>query len=358
MKKNKKKKINIFKIIILIIIIVISIFLVKFINSNEYKLNKKGYTKEEREKITNFKNVKNIDYFISDNTGKLKLFLKVDGFNEENLAKYIEYNKKYDDLSNEDVVNAINNGFELINYKFKNEYLRFKEQKYYIPNNLEKYIKYYNEFNEEKFENIIRNINTNIDRAFYTGIKDTDMSKKDLIIVNKYYTIHEYLPDDLTTIPNNYNGNGGQLSKHVVESYIKMVDAIRKDGMDLEVVSAFRDYNKQDRLYNYYKDEFGLKYADTWSARPGHSEHQTGLTLDVTTESIFYENMAETKEYEWLKENAHKYGFIERYPLNKEKITGYSFEPWHYRYIGVEHATKLREENITFDEYYAFYLDK
>ena len=96
--------------------------------------------------------------------------------------------------------------------------------------------------------------------------------------------------------------------------------------------------------------------ADTYSARPGHSEHQTGLAIDLAAFNSNLNNFEETKEYEWVKDNAHLYGFILRYPKGKEHITGYMFEPWHYRYVGTKVAKEIYEMDITFDEYYELFL--
>ena len=93
------------------------------------------------------------------------------------------------------------------------------------------------------------------------------------------------------------------------------------------------------------------------AALPGYSEHQTGLAFDVMTSTSTTETFENTKEYEWLKNNAYKYGFILRYPKDKEDITGYAYESWHYRYVGKEIAKKIKEENITYDEYYAYYIE-
>ena len=123
-------------------------------------------------------------------------------------------------------------------------------------------------------------------------------------------------------------------------------------------MSAYRSYTNQETLYNRYVQKDGSIKADTYSARPGHSEHQTGLAVDVHNTVLPYTSFDKTNEFTWMKENAHKYGFILRYPKDKTNITGYDYEPWHNRYIGVEHATYIYENNITFDEYYIKYLDK
>ena len=101
----------------------------------------------------------------------------------------------------------------------------------------------------------------------------------------------------------------------------------------------------------------GVEAADTYSARPGFSEHQLGYSIDLTNgESVPFEEFHNTKEYEWLKDNAYKYGFILRYPKDKEYITGYIFEPWHIRYVGYDIAKYIYENNITYEEYYAYFI--
>ena len=94
-----------------------------------------------------------------------------------------------------------------------------------------------------------------------------------------------------------------------------------------------------------------------YSARPGYSEHQTGLVIDIDNYNDDYENFDKTKEFEWMNNNSYKYGFILRYPKGKTDITGYDYESWHYRYVGKEIAKYIYENNITFDEYYAKFID-
>lgn len=119
-------------------------------------------------------------------------------------------------------------------------------------------------------------------------------------------------------------------------------------GLELYISSGFRSYEYQSQIYNNYVARDGQAEADTYSARPGHSEHQTGLALDLNTIDISFEN---TAEYEWLRENAHKYGFIIRYPEGKEHITGYQYEPWHLRYLGKEIAEDVYESGLCLEEY-------
>lgn len=119
-------------------------------------------------------------------------------------------------------------------------------------------------------------------------------------------------------------------------------------GLSLKLVSGYRSYNTQYNLYNNYVRQNGQAKADTFSARPGYSEHQTGLAFDVgSTKGAF----ANTYESKWLAENCHLYGFIIRYPKGKTNITGYIYEPWHIRYLGVDVATKVKESGLTLEEY-------
>ncbi|SHM85198.1 D-alanyl-D-alanine carboxypeptidase [Ruminococcus flavefaciens] len=112
--------------------------------------------------------------------------------------------------------------------------------------------------------------------------------------------------------------------------------------------SGFRSYATQNTIYNNYVASDGVEVADTYSARPGHSEHQTGLAIDVNSIS---NDFIGTPECEWLAKNAHKYGFIIRYPKGKESITGYRYEPWHIRFVGIDTATAIYNSGLCLEEY-------
>ena len=115
---------------------------------------------------------------------------------------------------------------------------------------------------------------------------------------------------------------------------------------------------KHKKAYG-YKERKGLEYADNISARAGFSEHQTGYAVDVGVQAKMSTGKAfkNTGEYKWMLENSYKYGYILRYPENKSDITGYGFEAWHYRYVGKDVALYIHEHDITFDEYYAFFIE-
>lgn len=129
-------------------------------------------------------------------------------------------------------------------------------------------------------------------------------------------------------------------------------DAMQADatamGLNIYISSAYRSYDYQAGLYQRYVDRSGKAEADRYSARPGHSEHQTGLAFDLNTIS---DEFKDTDEGKWVAENCHKYGFIIRYPEEKESVTGYMYEPWHIRYLGVETATAVYESGLCLEEY-------
>ena len=120
----------------------------------------------------------------------------------------------------------------------------------------------------------------------------------------------------------------------------------KSENLNLIVNSSYRDYESQENVWNNYEARNGEEYADSIAARPGYSEHQTGLALDIITYGANKNTFEDTDEFKWLQKNAHKYGFILRYPKDKEDITGYEYESWHYRYVGVEAATEIHNKKL------------
>ena len=129
-----------------------------------------------------------------------------------------------------------------------------------------------------------------------------------------------------------------------------------QDGYKLIVNSSYRSYEEQKEIYDKYSSWYGEDDADKKAARAGYSEHQTGLAVDIQSYCSQKKEFDECEEFTWLTNNAYKYGFILRYPKNKEYLTGYNYEPWHYRYVGKKVSKYIHDNNITFDEYYAYYV--
>ena len=230
--------------------------------------------------------------------------------------------------------------------------------KYYISSNQDRYQNYALIHPELNPHEIISIINTNRDYEEYSLNNYTDTSKDNLMLVNKYNKLESnYIPTDLVDIDLKYAYEGRKIKKEVYDSFINMYNDALKEDINLLIISAYRDYDYQNQLYNNYINTYGVDYTNNYSARPGYSEHQSGLALDIISTNTSLDTFYKSNEYKWLLENSSRYGFILRYPKDKENITGYAYEPWHYRYVGIDTALKIKKENITFDEYYAFYLN-
>lgn len=179
------------------------------------------------------------------------------------------------------------------------------------------------------------------------GYKTTSKGYKIETINGVTYVDGVLIANKTYSIPENYYPGG--LTKECNEAFNKMKAAAARDGVNLFIVSGFRSYETQKNLYNRYVAKDGKALADTYSARPGTSEHQTGLAMDLNS---LKGSFGETKEGRWLANNCHKYGFIIRYPKGKQNITGYIYEPWHVRYLGTDTATKIYKSGLCLEEYY------
>lgn len=170
------------------------------------------------------------------------------------------------------------------------------------------------------------------------------------VVVNKKHKLPaDYVPAGLTAIDN------GSLRLAAAQAYKAFVKDAALKGFSIYNASAYRSYATQASLYNNYVAVDGVALADTYSARPGHSEHQTGLTVDVGEKSsgcLFLTCFGYTRVGKWIAANAADYGFIVRYPEGKESVTGYQYEPWHLRYVGVSAAKSIVKSGLTMDEYF------
>ncbi len=220
-----------------------------------------------------------------------------------------------------------------------------------------RYLNYYKKHKELPKEKIVTYVNIGLDKKFYTITAPTPHLNKDYILVNKYlYLNNDYVPNNLVNLDNKYSKNGIKLVKSAKDMFEKMYNDAIKDGYKIRIMSSYRSYDYQTYLYNKYKKEDGIKEADMCSARPGYSEHQTGLCIDIDDGKTSYEQFNQSPSYIWMINNSYKYGYIERYPKGKENITGYKYEPWHYRYVGIDIAKFIHDNKITFDEYYSKYI--
>lgn len=231
-------------------------------------------------------------------------------------------------------------------YSFKN----------FNVDNIQRYNKYYEQHSDFAYKDIVTYVNIKLDLPVYTDTTQVTDTESELVLVNKYnYLPTDYKPSDLEYVKG-YYGDQVPMKKVTKEAFIKLQEAAKEENkMDLMATTAFRTHAKQSTLYNNYVAKNGKEKADTFSARPGYSEHQTGLAIDLKNPARRQGERLSDEDYEWLKNNAHRFGFIVRYKKDKEFITGYEEEDWHIRYVGIEAASKMYEENLCLEEYVDLY---
>ena len=247
---------------------------------------------------------------------------------------------------------------KLLESVYSDNIYKFLNEKYFISKNLDRYLDYYKRNNKLDRSKVVALVNTNRDRDLYEGIVKTDTSKDILMLINKYYALSEdYVPENIVKVSNTYAYQGNSVRQDVLDAFIEMANASKEEDIVLVINSSYRSYKDQDEIWNYRKNNYGIEKADQYAARAGHSEHQSGLAIDIAQFNSKEQDFEKTPAFTWLENNAYKYGFILRFKKDAEDITGYKYESWHYRYVGKEVATKVHEENITYDEYYAYYID-
>ena len=187
--------------------------------------------------------------------------------------------------------------------------------------------------------------------------QNTSNSNSDAAVTSKGYKIEvidgaTYIEGVLIAnksypLPSTYNP--GDLTSEVKEAFSKMQKAAASEGLNIYISSGFRSYERQVTVYNSYVQKDGKELADTYSSRPGYSEHQTGLCFDLNS---IDDSCGNTAESAWVDKHAHEYGFIVRFPKGKDSATGYQYEPWHLRYVGVDMATKIYNSGLSLEEYF------
>lgn len=366
--KLKKKNCLIALIIILLIIFEI-INPIQLVSS--YSLKKLNYSTESSKTITSLgikKQVLEHEYseFVDKNV-QSKYFI-VDNYD---IYRQLNYNISF---NNVDIINRlIDKGYDVeeincvINtgdVESANELLKKEKYEYIVDflsfdyaklKNLDRYIEYQKN-TLSNFDETVLYVELNLDKEFYTDYNVINDFSFDML-VNKYNQLSEnYEPVDLIKVDGKYSVSDDNYgNKTMLDNFYKMADDLNKDlNLNIYVRSAYRTFKSQQEVYDEYLKAYGENYVKKYVAYPGFSEHQTGLSVDIKASSS--NTFANTKEAKWVKENAYKYGFIERYTKKMESITGYQSELWHYRYVGVEIATYIKQNNISFDEYWVKFL--
>ena len=353
MVKKKKRKLKVGNIILMFVflsIVVISIILLKdYLNPyKEENFIDIGYQTEEIEFILNLDDLEKDKILTQERIENIIKHYTIENYTELNSIGYsdseIEQILKLD-LSIQDY---------LLNHEYMSEIFEWIEIDNFIFKNLDRYISYQAKYPDAKLVNIFERVNTNRDYAYYTNVQSSNTSLDDLLLVNKYYALDEnYIPSDMISIS---PYGSVKMVRIAALAFIELCEQAKEDGYTIIGISGYRSYQTQENLYNRYLQKDPQNVVDTYSARAGHSEHQTGLAIDVSSNNADILTFEISSSFKWMKENAHLCGFILRYQKGKEDITGYKYEPWHYRYVGKEIATLLHQTGMTYDEYVAINL--
>ncbi len=230
----------------------------------------------------------------------------------------------------------------------------FEELYYYEPGCEDRYEAYQASHPELSAEEVVWRVDACLDRPFYTEIQEIGDVSASPLVPNKYYKLpDDFVPQNLVSLP-----SGRKVTAATKEAYDQLRAAAGADGYRIEEGSAYRSIDYQKEVYARYLKKDSQAEVDTYSSRPGHSDHHTGEAIDLLGPGGSLTAFEGTKEAAWVAENAWKYGFVIRFPQGMDEITGYRYEPWHIRYVGVEIAEKMREEKVsTLEEYKVKYLD-
>ena len=376
--KKRKRKINKKRILILILFLLIILSIgIYLIVPKRYGYQKDviNVFKEDNyyEKIKETKKYsKTLETAVIENNYKKEYFdeyLDINYVEEENfinnINKLLDLGYKNKDINTfyEKVPKSID---VITSNKYDKNIINYISLDYFKEENLDRYIKY--DFIDTKsvydttilkekynYEDTVTFVNAYLDKDYYSNdipLSKDEASKLD-VIVNKYYKLDkDYEPEDLTVINSKFASGTQKLRKEAADKFEEMASDMLKENLKIYAGSTYRSYSYQEGLYNRYVKKDGFKEAETYSARAGYSEHQLGLAVDIVNGKWNYLSEGD-KEYTWLINNSYKYGFILRYPHESEYITGYVFEDWHFRYLGIDLATKVHESKLTYDEYIA-----
>lgn len=376
--KNKGLRIFLITLIIIVCIslaVVGTIFIMRILKSNDETVELASKYSEKAIKvmkdsnnydlINNKEYSKTVEVLLEEqelNNKYLDEYYKIEYKNITNFAQNInkllakEYNAEEINYIISQQVNNINilldmKHFEILNYK---DITNFDITK------IDRYIAYQEKNTNYDTKTVVTYVNIGLDLkgySSYTSYTNEEAQNDLTILVNKYHKLpDDYEPDDLVYLSYTNGGYRYQLRKEAALHFEELTEVAKIDNVIFYPFSAYRSFSVQNTLYNNYKRRDGEEKADTYSARPGFSEHQTGLAIDVRS-STLNDNLT-NKDYEWMLNNSYKYGFIVRYPKGKQHITQFIEEPWHIRYLGVELATKVHDSNLTYDEYYDLYMAK
>lgn len=368
--KLKPRYLKVAKILGILFCLFLGLFL--FYSKQINDLEKLGYSKKASNNILlSFKK----DYVLKIGKNKtLNAAFESKYYQEKYLDSYSKINYRNQDhlilninkllmkgYSNNDINIIISHGNDQSVSNFtKRDKINYLEEFFTIDyaklDNYDRYVKYSDETGEND-EVVVLLVNLDLDKGDY---EDSTLVEKFSIemLVNKHRHLDKkFVPDNLVKIESPYTEEKDlKCSRVALDAFKKMSKEAKKEGYDIVINSAYRSYQDQVDLEELYLKAYGQSYVDKFVAKPGYSEHQTGLAFDIGSRNVNI--FANSKEYEWMINNSYKYGFIYRFQKKYEDITRFRSEAWHYRYVGREIAEFIHDNDMTFEEYWSMYLDK
>ena len=369
--KMKPKFVSFLKYLGIILCVVLGILL--FYSKQISQLTDLNYSYKASKKILFSKNK---DYVLTVGENKtLNKAFESEDFNEKYLdnyakIKYVDHKdliKNINSLlkvgySNSDISIILTHGSnEDVTEFIKRDKVQYLEEFYTIDyakiSNYDRYVAF-SDLTGNDEEDVVIMVNLDLDKEDYTDAVEVKKYSTDMLINKHRYLSESFEPNDLVEIDSKYTDEKDlKVSRLALNAYVSMYEAALKDGCQITINSAYRSYADQEEIVNKYTNAYGQAYVDKYVAKAGFSEHQTGLALDIGSKnSRVFEN---SKEFDWMQNNAYKYGFIYRYDKRYENITKFRNEAWHYRYVGKEIAKYVHEHNnMSLDEYFVIFLDK
>ncbi len=369
--KLKPKFAGVLKVIGIVLCILLAIFL--FYRKQINDLKKYGYSEEASNKILfSFKKDEVLKYgenktlnaaFESEDydENNIKNYVRIDYVEQKNLIKNINKLIKIG-YNNSDINLILSHGTDESVTEFtKRDKVNYLEEFFSLDyaklENYDRYEAYSDETGENEIDTVIE-VNLNLDKEDYADSVLVSEFSTDMLVNKHRHLSEDFKPNDLVEASLDYASESEiYLSRLAYNAFKEMSDAASREGYGIVINSAYRSYQDQQDISDLYLRAYGQEYVDKYIAKPGYSEHQTGLAMDIGSRSVNI--FANSKEYGWMLENAYKYGFILRYSKRDENLTGFRFEAWHYRYVGKEIAKYCHDHNdMSLEEYFVIFLDK
>ena len=369
--KLKPKFIGVLKIVGIVFCTVLVVFF--FYRKQINVLKKIGYSEKASNVILfSFKKDEVLSYgesktlnaaFESENFNEdyIKNYVKIDYVDQNNIIKNINklIKKGY---SNSDINMILSHGTDQSVTEFtKRDKVNYLEEFFSLDyaklENYDRYVGYSDTTGEDEVDTVIE-VNLNLDKEDYVYSTLVDDFSFDMLVNKHRYLSENFEPSDLVEVNLDYASDSGIFLNRVAYNAFKdMSNDASNDGYGIIINSAYRSFQDQKDIMDLYFKYYGQEYVDKYIAKPGYSEHQTGLAIDVGSRTVSL--FANSKEYSWMLDNAYKYGFIQRYTKRDENLTGFRYEAWHYRYVGKKIAKYCHDHNnMSLEEYYVIHLDK